>query len=275
MEHLKFVPRTDEPLPSFEEILKQKPKPIDVKMPEDKRRKELNVLGCEHDAPEEAGIGDIGDESPETEVESPNDFSSTSSKGSKITTDNTTKLSKVAKSKEERDEVLAAITGRPATLTSKPFRIPKTVPSEVESVLKWKSPLQDIGHIEMFRFGPKQELNKSSIVGSERLNIYDAIISNVDNQQEIESQKSLVPLPLGESNMEEPSTSSGVKKLETEVQAVSWRDEELMTPDSTTPDRYLEIEETSQTATTLMKKVDANRPAQPLVTSSSTEEIGN
>lgn len=281
MENMKFVPVTDKPLPSFEEILQQKSKPIDHEFTE-KNYKEAENFAQDR--------GEEGDESPETGVESPNDFSSTSSSsssGNKISTLNSVKLSKVAKDSQEREEVLAAITGKPKT---KPFRIPKTVSSEMETLVQWKSPLQDIGQIEKFRFGEKQivgpsMLSKTSVVSSVSVNC-DAILSDVEKPEGVIKHSIVLPLELSKS--EEPSTSSGNRQAvdlevspvkKPRIEMISWKDEDIMTPDSTTPDRYLEMEnaETEMAPIKEAKSAEANNlPGQSTLSSnvSSTGKLG-
>lgn len=280
MENMKFVPVTGEPLPSFEEILQQKSKPIDHKFTVKNDKEGENVAQDK---------GEEEDESPETGVESPNDFSSTSSSGSsgnKISTLMSVKLSKVARDNQEREEVLAAITGKPKT---KPFRIPKTVSSEMETLVEWKSPLQDIGQIEKFRFGGKQGvgpsmLSKTSVISSVSVN-YDAILSDVEKPEGVIKHSVVLPLELRKS--EEPSTSSGNKQAvdlevspvkKPRIETISWKDEDIMTPDSTTPDRYLEMEnaETEMAPVKEAKSAEANPPGPSTLSSnvSSTGKLG-
>ncbi|XP_062567854.1 uncharacterized protein LOC134230092 isoform X2 [Saccostrea cucullata] len=317
LERLKLVPTVEEPLPSFAEILQQKPKPVEVKTTNEKNgqeqsRGEPDELVINEDEPEP------GNESPEEGNESPRDFSSNSSSGtgSKIPPYKSGSKSKVAKDKTEREEVLAAIQGRSIVPSSKPFRIPKTTAAEIDTLTKWKSPLQDIGHVEKFCFGAKPDGSTNKLksrvgysmgmTGSGQISvassrkeslgnqyveeIYNSIMSSsMKNPPIVEKSSGVLSLPLKNYRPEEPSTSTGVKRAadfeedpvfkRPRVEASSVREEDMMTPDSTTPDRYLEEEQArSETGTSPAEEAvvsDMNTEDQnPPVVSSNVSSTG-
>jgi hypothetical protein len=153
------------------------------------------------------------------------------------------------------------------------FKIPKTTAPEADTSVEWKSPLQDVGHVKKFSFGEKQNKtthepkpvvsysmgmagssteSADSVPSSKKAglknqylqDLYNAIVGGFQNPSTTE--KIPDPSSLKNSQLEEPSTSTGIKRA-ADVYATSAAKkarldskEEDMTPDSTTPDKYLE-----------------------------------
>ncbi|XP_056004522.1 uncharacterized protein LOC125659318 isoform X3 [Ostrea edulis] len=143
-----------------------------------------------------------------------------------------------------------------------------------EEILQQK-PSQDVGHVEKFRFGAKQNKkisepkptvvysmgmagsNAVSVPSSKKVSletqslqdIYNAILEGIQNPQIIGKKSDVLSCTLKNSQFEEPSTSTGIKRAadvyasaskKAKVESRIGLREEDMTPDSTTPDKYLE-----------------------------------